>query len=745
VENHGRIVAKDALMKRVWPETFVEEANLSHHVFTLRKALGDDKDETRYIETIPRRGYRFVAEVIGGPDQGAHPVTGEPSRVHGVITNGEPGLAVAVDTGTEQPAELSAASVAIDPHASMVAERDETDATTRAPRVALWRKASNAAAAVIVAIAAGYVAWTMKPASARPITRLLIPLADDDRLTPGPGVPLALSPDGTTLVYTANGRLYLRPLDQLDATPIPGVESPGLASARVPFFSPDGQWIGFWEAGHLKKVSISGGAPVTLCAFRSPPYGATWAADNTVLIGDGPRGVWRVSANGGTPERIITVDEGQRAHGPQLLPDGRTVLFTLAQSPSWDEAHVVVQSLDSGTRRPLITGGTDGRYLPTGHLVYALRGTLLAVPFHTASLEIEGRSQPLAEGVRRQAGRLSAGAQYAVSSNGTLAYVQSNDLPAPRRTLVWVDRQRREESIPADPLPYVHPRLAPDGSRLAVEIEDDDRDIWVWDFPRGALTRVISDRTLDVEPVWTPDGQRLIFLSGRKGVGLNLFWQAANGTGTADQLTDGSRIRGADTISPDGRSLVLRESDGKGNFDLTLLDLSDGRRDRPRSSGTRKLVQSRFMESNPEISPDGRWLAYQSDSSGAYEIYVQPFPDEAGHRWRVSTAGGREPLWAADGRELFYRSLTGAVMRVAIPAGSRWTAGAPTELFEGSSYALGGRYDVASSGRRTYDVSTDGRRFLMIKNPDARATMPAPARIVVVQNWFEELNSKVPK
>ena len=430
-------------------------------------------------------------------------------------------------------------------------------------------------------------------------------------------------------------------------------------------------------------------------------------------------------------------------YGPQLLPDGRSVLFTLSRSASWDEADIVVHSLDTGLRRTLIAGGADGRYLPTGHLVYALRGTLLAVPFDTSSLEIRGRPLPVVERVGRPRGAFGSAADVAISTEGTLAYVEANTAPAPRRTLVWVDREGREEAIPAEARPYVSPRLAPDGTRVAVDIEDDDRDIWMWDLARRTMTRVTSDPAADKEPAWTPDGRRLVFASGRGGLGLNLFWQPADGTGVPERLTDGARIRGADTISPDGRGVVVREPDGHGTVDLTLLDLGTGRPAPPASTGTRTLVRSPHADLNAEISPDGRWLAYQSNGSGAFEVYVRPFPSTEAGQWRVSREGGTEPLWARDGRELFYRSPTGALMRVAATRSDAWTAEAPTQLFEGSPYVLAGKGDFSQLARRTYDVSPDGRRFLMIKNPGGRPTASAAPRIVVVQNWFEELTSKV--
>lgn len=704
VENNGRVVEKDELMKRVWPDTFVEEANLSHHVFTLRKALGDGIEENRFIETVPRRGYRFAA-AVAGPSEPASPPA--------------------------PPAAARDASPAVG---------DDIHPHPRA-RVGRWQKVMTAAAVVALAAAAAYGGWLLKPAPSRSITRLPVMLSQDDMFTDGPSSVLALSPDGTRLVYAANGRLYLRPLDRLEAAPIPGIQRPGLASARAPFFSPDGQWIGFWEQRQLKKVSIHGAAPIPLCDLGPPPYGASWAADDTILIGHGSRGIWRVHAGGGTCEAIVTVEDGQRVYGPQMLPDGESVLFSLARSPNWDDAEVVVQSIKAGTRRSIVRG-TAPRYLSTGHLVYVQQDTMLGVRFDPTSLSIAGAPVRLVERVRRPGGAFGSAAEFAVSSDGTLAYIEPKHVDRARRTLVWVDRQGREEALPVEPRAYVYPRMSPDGSRLALDIQDENRDIWVWDFSRRTLTRVTTHPARDVEPLWTPDGRRLVFLSVRTGMG-NLFWQSADGSGTAEQLTDVSQIRGADAMTPDGKSLVLRESDGKGTFDLTLLKLPDGAAARPMSSVTKPLVQSAFEESNAAISPDGRWLAYQSNNSGSAEVYLRPFPDAGARQWQVSGGGGTEPLWSGDGRELFYRSLTGAVIRVSVTSRAQTPLGAPVRVFESSSYALGGRDEFATLLRRTYDVSPDGRRFLMLKRADVSATPAPPERIVIVQNWFDEVNAKL--
>ena len=636
-------------------------------------------------------------------------------------------------------ADLSVALFVIQSQAQLASPQQ---VTASARRVSVWRKAISTTGVALVVLAAGYTGWLLKPAAPRAVTRLMVPLSEGDEFTTGPSAAVALSPDGTRLAYTANARLYLRVLDQLDAAPVANVEARRLASARSPFFSPDGRWLGFWESGHLKKVSVTGAAPVTLCALPAPPYGATWTADNTILLGSGPDGVWRVSGDGGRPERIVTVEAGHRAHGPQLLPDGRTVLFTLARSASWDDAEIVVQSLDSGTRQTLFTGGTDVRYVPTGHLVYALRGSVMAVTFDAGSLSIKGTAVPLVDGVWRSQAALSSAAHFAVSSTGTLAYVPPPSGTEAQRTLVWVDRQRREEAIPVRAQLYRYPRISPDGTRLAVVIQDSrqDRDIWVLDFQRGIPERLTSDPSFDFEPAWTPDGKHLIFSSHRTG-SIALFRQAANGTGIAELVANLSRQNFAmPTMSPDGRYVVVRGPGGE-SADLMMLDL-----DRSRAAGLpaagvgppRELIKTAFEEYNAAFSPDGRWLAYQSDTSGQFEVYVRPFPDVATSVSQVSRAGGTEPVWAGDTGELFYRSLSGAVMRVPFSAGAPSKTGAPTQLFEASSYVFGG------PGQRSYDVAPDGKRFVMLKDVDTSGSRTSPPRIVVVQNWFEELKRLVP-
>jgi serine/threonine-protein kinase len=435
--------------------------------------------------------------------------------------------------------------------------------------------------------------------------------------------------------------------------------------------------------------------------------------------------------------------KGESAHGPQLLPGGRAVLFTLATGGDWNEAQIVVQSLDSSERKVVLRGGRDARYVETGHLVYGRSGTLLAVPFDLGRLEVTGGPVTLVESVR-DSGGLTGAMHFSVSGDGkSLVYVPGRSA----FTLVWVDRQGREDPLKAPPRIYFYPRLSPDGTRVALDTRDQESDIWIWDLARETLTRFTFDPGEDTHPVWTPDGQRVLFRSLRAGPG-NLFWQAADGTGAVERLTESPTNQMASAVSPDGTRLVFREENATTGEDLMVLALVWGQRaqspspgvgglGRSATSDVRPLVQTTFNELNGEISPDGRWMAYQSNESGQNEIYVRPFPDANSGRWPVSTGGGTRPLWARSGKELFYLGPSGAVMSTSVEGGSTFRAGNPTRLFEGP-YSL-----YAGAPGRTYDVSLDGQRFLMIKvaGPDGTS---APTSIVVVQNWTEELKRLVP-
>ena len=606
------------------------------------------------------------------------------------------------------------------------------------PALPVWQRPVAIAAAVLASLAVGGVAvWTLTrpgPPPADPVVRFSVPLGAEQAFTPISRHLVALSPDGTQLVYQTDSQLYLRRLDQLEATAIPGTQE---GDGRSPFISPDGEWIGFWAGGQLKKVAMSGGAAVTLGDVTNP-WGVSWGADDMILVGQGPNGIWRVPGTGGTPEVVITIEDGEQAHGPQMLPGGEWVLFTLlpAGVNSWNEAHIVVQSLVTDERVVLIEGGRDARYVETGHLVYALNGVVFAVAFDRDARQVLGGPVPLVEGVR---GSLSAtgAVHFSVARNGSLIYVPGGG--SGERRLVWVDRRGEEEPLATRADNYVTLHLSPDGARAAVSILDGsgNSDVWVSDVVRGTLTRLTTDDAFDGRPLWHPDGRRVAFRSDRNGQ-PEVFWQAADGSGTAERLlTIDESV--TDIVpydwSPDGATLFVSATFRETGSDVGMVSIE--------GPGTwEPLIQTAARETWPTISPDGRWLAYASNETGSFEVYVQRFPELEGKQ-PISVGGGTLPHWSADGSELFYGrgGPPDAMMRVTIEGDE----GDPPSLTVGTpERLLGWRYLLPGVGIRHYDVSPEGQRFLMITTGGSADAGAGIAEINVVLNWTQELLERVP-
>jgi len=595
--------------------------------------------------------------------------------------------------------------------------------TTSGRRQLLFGAAGVAALAL-----ASLGGWMLRPTpSPQLVSRFTIALPQGQRLVGENRPPLALSPDGSHLAYAAvqGGiqQLYLRAIDSLEARPMAGTEG-----AEVPFFSPDGQWIGFAAGGNLKKVAIAGGIPVTLCE-SGLINGADWGRDDTIVFTPNyGTGLMRVSAAGGEPQVLTTLDpaRGELSHRfPQFLPGGRALLFTILTGESNDATDVAVLRLDTGERQ-LIRRGHTGRYVPTGHLVYSQAGGLFAVPFDPAHPEAASTA-PVAVLERvRISGNTSA--QYSFAATGTLAYA-----PASRtddRNLVWVDRAGKIQILPAPPRSYFTPRLSPDGQKVVAWVIEGD--VLIYDLQRGTLTRAAPEGT-GSWPIWTPDGKRLVYRAAREGT-RNLFWRAADGTGAEERLTTGENPQQPDSWSPDGQLLVFVDSSPAGDNDIWLFRLGDPSAGSGQAGQGRKrepLLQTRFNETRARFSPDGRWIAYQSNESGRNEIYVRPFPGPSS-RSQISAEGGIDAAWNPNGRELFYRNGN-KMMAVDIATQPVFSASTPRLLFEGD-YLLN---LVFSPG---YDVSRDGQRFLMAIARDPTSD----TQINVVLNWFEELKRRVP-
>jgi Tol biopolymer transport system component len=624
-------------------------------------------------------------------------------------------------------------------------------ASSRGERRALTRSVSAAAVALLVGAVATYLGiGRFERGANTDVARVLVGVTPAERLqalladkTSNEGRPsrtaMVWSPDGRSIVFSgAQGdrqQLYVRALDQLDATPIAGTDG-----ASNPFFSPDGRWLGFWSAGALRKIPMGGGPPTTLC--ESPPvFGASWGSNDTIVFSRSREGLWRISAAGGTPQRVTTPDakKGEVKHLlPQLLPGNQAVLFTVTHSPlpKWDDTEIVVQSLATSERKVVVQPGADARYVASGHLLYMRRGVLMAAPFDPRRLQTTGGAIGVVANVMQAANMLneawdSGAGQFSVSESGSLLYVPGGIFPDPERLLVWVDRTGAVESVPAPVRAYSTPRLSPDG-RGIVLWTNGDRNMWYYDLSRRSLVRVTSDGR-NARPIWTPDGKRIVFGSAAGG-DENLFWQPADGSGTAERLTTCQCLNVAGAWSPDGETLIF-VNNAPGTTDIQALSIAGDRRPRV------VVAKPGFVTSYPDLSLDGRWLSYASDESGRFEVYVQPFPGP-GPRRQISTDGGTAPAWSRSGRELFYTTAlsvggqadVSTMMAVPVTLAHGFTAGAPRALFEG-------RYG-ATAIVRGYDVAPDGRRFLMVQQKERAPTIAS--HMILVQNWVDELKRRVP-
>jgi Tol biopolymer transport system component len=545
-----------------------------------------------------------------------------------------------------------------------------------------------------------------------------------------PGSPIALSPDGSQLVFVGSPagkppQLYLRPLNQQTATPIPGTED-----AVQPFFSPDGQWIGFFANGKMRKVSLHGGPATPLCDAPIP-HGANWVSDGTIIYAPNlGSGLMRIPSAGGTSQMLTTPDgQGQELshRWPQVLPGNKTVLFTIqvATQASYDDARVAVLSLETGKWRTLLDGGSYARYVPSGHIVYVRAGALQAVPFDLARLEVTGPPAPVQEGVITTAAT-SGGAEYDVAESGLLAYVPGSARP-PDRSLVWVDRQGVSKELPAPLNTYVSPRISPDGKLVAVQIVTaGPQDIWIYEFGRNTLARFTfgSEGAL---PLWTPDSRRIVYRS--RVPKLSFLTKLADGSGAEERLFAKDFDDPSATpysVSPDGKILLFGHLGSGGALGTYSLSL-DG------SGKIQPYLQSTFNQFQAQFSPDGHWVVYTSNESGRDEVYVQPFPGPGG-KWMISTDGGTYPLWARNGREVFFRNAD-KMMSAPVETQPTFKAGTPRMLFQGGGY-LGGVLGLGN-----YDVAPDGQHFLMIKQKEEPASSK---ELAITLHWTDELKRRVP-
>ncbi|MBN2320337.1 MAG: protein kinase [Acidobacteria bacterium] len=606
------------------------------------------------------------------------------------------------------------------------------------PRTRLWTMLPWLATAVaLTAIVAGGIVWKLRTPDSGQVVRFDYDLPEDQRFT-SPGRSLvAVSPDGTQIVYVANNQLFLKKLNESTAQPIQGTDE----NPAVPFFSPDGQWIGYLSQTdtQIKKILVGGGMPEPICDLTTNPNGVSWGVDDTIVFGhsDGIKGV---SANGGAPELIAKIQQGENVYGPQVLPGGEWVLFTHTSASGttrWDEAQIMAASLKTGERRIIIRGGSDARYVPTGHLVYALGNILYAVAFDVDSLEKKSERSRIIEGIRRPSAlAVDPGtANYGFSDGGILAYIPGG-IASSMQELVWVNRNGDEEPLDAPPHIYQQPRLSPDETQVAFTVEiNGNIDIGIWDLIDQNFKRLTFHEAEDSFPLWSPDGKRIFFYSRREGL-AGLYWKAADGTGVTEKLNSllGEALFPVDW-SKDGKTLILEvNTEGRDAVNISKLSMENDNEITP-------LLQGDEILANPQISPNGRWMAFFSRESGQREIYVHPYPElQEGGRWQISENGGQEPRWSPNGKEIFFRSveLMNVMMAIAVETeGTFRKTGVPQTLFQDFYYSGTGH---------NWDISSDGKRFLMLKpvTTDYEPRARVPRKINIVLNWFEELKDKVP-
>jgi eukaryotic-like serine/threonine-protein kinase len=627
-----------------------------------------------------------------------------------------------------------------------------------------WKQVSvvTFAAAIVAAISA-IVSWTVKPPTVQTVlavTRFSIPLGENQELTNPGRQAVAISPDGTQVVYVANNRLYLRSMSELEARPIPGTES--LRGVTSPAFSPDGRSIVFGSAADrtltLKRIAVSGGTPVELCQTDAL-FGVTWGQDG-ILFGQGPQGIMRVPPEGGRPELLVEVKNGELASDPQALPDGRGTLFTIASGrilglDVWNKARIVVHTSKGSAPQTLLEGGADARYLSSGQIIYAVEGRLWAASFDLRDLKMS-KPVPVLEGVAR--GVATGATQFSVSNSGSLAYIPgpSSTSTVPQFRLALLDSAGKTELLKLPPGVYQSPRVSPDGKQIALGISDDkEADIWIYDLAGTSAMRRLTHGKRDRFPVWSADGQYVAFQSEREG-DRAVFWQRADFSGTAERLT---RPQAGTSHIPESWSA---QGSPQGNV-FTYSVFSDSTRQYSLASFAIQTRQSQpFRELTStlplasDFSPDGRWLAYNVTDTPAgpaqSTVFVAPFPPTDAKYQISATKNGFHPTWLPDGKKLKLTYSTGLG-----PDGPQWVVVNITmqPFIKGDEVRVsnGGLIDslgptLTFSGAvnaRNYDFTPDGRRVGIVPVRDeASSSPPERQHIQVVLNWLEELKRLVP-
>ena len=556
-----------------------------------------------------------------------------------------------------------------------------------------------------------------------PVQKFSLHLPQGDLLVSSEaGSAVAISPDGTKLAYVAKragtSYLFLRSMSEFEAAIIPGTEG-----ATALFFAPDSRWVGFYSNGYLHKVSLMGGAPQIICEAKFG-HGGTWCDDNTIIFSDTyERGLYRVPVTGGTPEQLTAARkysrEGSEAlHSfPYILPGGKEVLYTI--SLGLEEERIAAYSLETGRIWNLIEPASQAQYINTGHIVYNWKGDLLGVPFNLKRMEVTGEPFLIHSGVKAS---LNSSAQYSISNEGSLAFLPG-EYEESSHSLLLVDHEGVVESLDFQAEYYMSPRFSPDGKQLLITRIEENPNLWIYGLERGTSRRFTDKEFHTFWGIWTPDGKEIVFNSNlHGGTEMNLFRKRSDGRGQEERLTTGNYHQLPKCWSKDGKLLLYLEGiHPETGMDINMLPMEGDTIPIP-------LFNSRFNESHPILSPDGRWIAYVSDESGLEEVFVSSFPGLE-RTIQISTEGGIEPLWALDGKVIYFRDFTGdKLMSVSFITDPELDVGKPILIFQGKYLGSSGPWG------RNYDLSPDGKQFLMIKEERVES---AATQINVILNWNE--------
>ncbi len=623
--------------------------------------------------------------------------------------------------------DAGAARLEIEEAISAPKDSGATQAAPASPNKLLLAVGAVAAVLVVLLGVTSRGWWRSARPVEHPLVRLDVDLGPDVSLGPNRGTDTILSPDGTQLVYVSQGRLFTRRLDQPNATELAGTQG-----AFEPFFSPDGQWVAFFTSSKLQKISVEGGSAITLCA-APVGMGGSWGEDGNIIASlSSAGGLSRIPSAGGPPAPVTDLQNGEGTHRwPQILPGGKAVLFTASTATGgFDAANIEVMSLADHRRKTLVRGGTFGRSLPNGHLVYVNRGTLFAVPFDVERLEVHGTPAPVLDQINYNAGQGSA--QLDFSEAGTLIYRSGGATGAGLSTVAWLDGGGKVQPLLAKPGAYDNPTLSPDGQRLAVDVlEASGKDMWIYDWQRDTMTRVTFTGK-ENRPAWSPDGRYIAF----NAVGEGMSVIRSDGSGKPQSLTQSKNSQVPWSFSPDGKRLAFFESGPGTGFDLWTVPLeSDGAGLRP--GRPEVFLQTPADERYPSFSPDGRWIAYSSDESGTRQVYVRAFPDKGG-KWQISNSDGQLPMWSRNGRELFFETLDRQIMVAGYAVkGDSFVADKPRMW---SEKQLG----TSAGAANNVGLAPDGKRMAALMPVNTAEAQKAQNHVTFLMNFFDELRRKVP-